>query len=239
MGTAHKASEELHNLQKKDVSTIAAAIDEMRYNEVKSIATKDSERIEQLTADVKALARGLKGSQDRVQELEDKLQKSLSLESESMMGNELRVQQEVLERKKIQKQLMTLEHNMTERLNQLEAVVRENNSRCLLLEEEVQVMRESMEQQKVAQTRGASNTVQIKILNEEINHLRARLNAYQQALPYSPPQQLLSLQSQFQQAQLPPPAAPTPGLGMDAASAGTSENELVALLNAISGAERR
>ena len=53
MGTAHKASEELHNLQKKDVSTIAAAIDEMRYNEVKSIATKDSERIEQLTADVK------------------------------------------------------------------------------------------------------------------------------------------------------------------------------------------
>ena len=167
-----------------------------------------------------------------------------------MMGNELRVQQEVLERKKIQKQLMMLEYNMTERFGQLEAVVRENNSRCLLLEEEVQMMRENAEQQKVAQSKVASNTVQIKILNEEINHLRGRLNAYQQALPYSPPSQqpqLLpqSLHAQYQQQhqhqQLQHHSQiHTPGMGAGAgAGAGAPENELVALLQAMSSAEQR
>jgi hypothetical protein len=194
------------------------------------------------------MQRELKASQTRTDEVEEKLAKSLSLESESMMGNELRVQQEVLERKKIQKQLSMMEQNMSERFNQLEAVVRENNSRCLLLEEEVQMMRESVEQQKFAQSKVTSNTVQIKILNEEVNHLRGRLNAYQQALPYSPPSQqpqLLhqSLQSQYQQSQYQPQQQlqhqtqlPTPGVG---GGAGTSENELVALLQAISSAERR
>jgi hypothetical protein len=43
----------LAGLQKKDVSVIAAAIDEMRYNEVKAVAYKDSERIEMLVADMK------------------------------------------------------------------------------------------------------------------------------------------------------------------------------------------
>ena len=57
------------------------------------------------------------------------------------------------------------------RFDHLETVVRENNSRCLLMEEEAQLMKEMMNRHKAAQATELSNASQIRIVNEEARYL--------------------------------------------------------------------
>lgn len=177
LDTAQRAAEQLHNLKQQDVGAIVNAIDDMRYSDLKSSVQNDKDKIAQLTADFKLISRDLDMNKTKMQSLEAQVAKAVTLESETIMSQELRSQQDVLVQKKLQKQLSILEQNMNARFEQLEAVVRENNSRCLLVEEEVQIMKESMHHNKAQQAKELSNASQIRIVNEELLHLRERINS--------------------------------------------------------------
>ena len=59
LDNAQKTSEELHNLKQQDISAIVSAVDDMRYADIKASAQNDKSKVDQVTADYKALVKEL------------------------------------------------------------------------------------------------------------------------------------------------------------------------------------